>query len=139
MKKDKLRKRIKSNQAFTMQDLVIAIMVLLLFVGTIGGTYLAIYQVQADTKLDSVATLYMIQMLEYIDKIGYDEVTNGMEKTLRTQFAVPSRFEIAIDVSSYLPSKDSMDLVKRVKLTMHYTFQKQERNIVIENLKVKEI
>ena len=130
MKKDKLRKRIKSNQAFTMQDLVIAIMVLLLFVGTIGGTYLAIYQVQADTKLDSVATLYMIQMLEYIDKIGYDEVTNGMEETLRTQFAVPSRFEI---------SKDSMDLVKRVKLTMHYTFQKQERNIVIENLKVKEI
>ena len=93
MKKDKLRKRIKSNQAFTMQDLVIAIMVLLLFVGTIGGTYLAIYQVQADTKLDSVATLYMIQMLEYIDKIGYDEVTNGMEETLRTQFAVPSRFE----------------------------------------------
>ena len=40
MKKDKLRKRIKSNQAFTMQDLVIAIMVLLLFVGTIGTYYL---------------------------------------------------------------------------------------------------
>lgn len=139
MKKERIEKKIKSDKGFTMQDLVIAIMVLLLFVGTIGGTYLAIYQVQADTKLDSVATLYMIQMLEYIDKIGYDEVNNGMEDTLRTQFNVPSRFEFVIDVSNYSPSNDSLDLVKIVKLSMTYTFQEQERNIVIEELKVKEI
>ena len=139
MKKEKIIKRIKSRNGFTLQDLAIAIVILLLFVGTIGGTYLAIYQVQADTKVDSVATLYMIQMLEYIDKIGYDEVSNGMEDTLRTQFSIPSGYGISIDVSSYLPSTDSQDLVKKVKLTMNYTFQERERNIVIEKLKVKEI
>ena len=139
MKKEKIERRIKSNKGFTMQDLIIAIMILLLFVGTIGGTYLAIYQLQADTKLDSVATLYMVQMLEYIQKIGYDEVEKGIEEILRTQFNIPSRFGITIDVSSYLPSSNSEDLVKTVKLTMNYIFQEQERNLVITTLKVKEL
>ena len=139
MKKEKIERRIKSNKGFTMQDLIIAIMILLLFVGTIGGTYLAIYQLQADTKLDSVATLYMIQMLEYKQKIGYDEVENGIEEILRTQFNIPSRFAIKIDVFSYLPSSNSEDLVKTVKLTMNYIFQEQERNLVITTLKVKEL
>ena len=139
MEKEKIIKSIKCSDGFTMQDLAIAIVVLLLFVGTIGGTYLAIYQLQADTKVDSVATLYMIQMLEYIDKIGYDEVSNGMEDTLRTQFNIPRGYVISIDVSSYLPSTDSLDLVKKVKLTIKYTFQEKERNIIIEKLKVKEI
>jgi uncharacterized protein YneF (UPF0154 family) len=139
MEREKIGKKIKSNKGFTMQDLAIAIVILLLFVGTIGGTYLAIYKVQSDTKLDSVATLYMIQMLEYINKIGYDEVTNGMEETLRAQFSIPNRFHIKLEISSYLPKSDSRDLVKKVNLTMNYTFQKQERNLLITTLKVKEL
>lgn len=139
MKKEKWKKSIKSNQGFTMADLAVAIVILLLFVGTIGGTYLAVYKVQADTKMDSVATLYMVQILEYLDKIGYDEVVDGMEDSLKAQFNIPSRFHIQLEISSYLPQSNSQDLVKTIKLTMNYIFQEQERNLVFTTLKVKEI
>ena len=41
---------LKSNQGFTIQDLAVAIMILILFAGTIGGIYISILTVQAETK-----------------------------------------------------------------------------------------
>lgn len=138
-KQKKCKKYLKSNQGFTMQDLAIAIIILFLFVGTIGGIYLTIYQVQADTKIDSIATLYTVQIMEYIDKVSYDDVINGMEDTVRQEFGIPESFGILIDVSSYLPTGNSQDLVKQVKLTLTYHFGNDDRTINIEKLKIKEL
>lgn len=131
-------KMLKSNQGFTMQDLVVAILILMLFVGTIGSVYLAVYQVQLDTKLDSVATLFAVQIVEYIDKISYDEVENGMEQKIRQEFSIPNSFKIQIQVSNYEPEANSQDIIKEVKVTITYTFNENDRNITINRLKIKE-
>ncbi len=131
-------KMLKSNQGFTMQDLVVAILILMLFVGTIGSVYLAVYEVQIDTKLDSVATLFAVQIVEYIDKISYDEVENGMEEEVRQEFSIPNSFGIQIQVSNYEPEANSQDIIKEVKVTITYTFNENDRNITINRLKIKE-
>lgn len=131
-------KMLKSNQGFTMQDLVVAILILMLFVGTIGSVYLAVYEVQIDTKLDSVATLFAVQIVEYIDKISYDEVNNGMEEEVRQEFSIPNSFGIQIQVSNYEPEANSQDIIKEVKVTITYTFNENDRNITINRLKIKE-
>lgn len=140
-RKMKLNKSIiKSNKGFTLQDLSIAIMIFIIFAGTIGGTYVTIYKTQSDTKIDVVATLFSVQIMEYIDKVGYDEITTSNTQTFidesRTKFSIPSTFQIGIEV---IPSTNTQDLVKKVKLTLNYTFSGDERSIVIERLKVKEL
>jgi len=134
------KKTLKTNKGFTLQDLVIAIIILMLFTGTIGGTYIAVYKVQADTKIDSVATLYTVEIMEYIDKIAYEEVRSenlpNLIQTIKTNFNIPSTFQVNIEI---IEPNNPQDLVKTVKLTLKYTFSEQERSIVIERLKVKEL
>jgi len=45
--------KLKTSRGFTLQDLVIAIIILMLFAGTIGGIYVVIYKTQIETKIDS--------------------------------------------------------------------------------------
>jgi len=137
----KYTKRIlKLNKGFLLQDLGIALIIIMLFAGTIGAAYISVYQVQADTQIDSVATLFTVQIMEYIDKIAYEEVTIDkiptLTETIRSNFDIPSTFQINLEV---IPSANEKDLVKSVKLTLNYTFSGEEKSIIIERLKVKEL
>lgn len=130
----------QSNKGFTIQDLIIALMVIMLFVGTITGAYLSIYKVQADTKIDAVATVYMVQIMERVDKVGYEEFTSqtlGEEfvNQVRNDFTIPSSFGIVIEST---PTNEE-DIVRTVKVSLNYTFSGKERSITMERLKVKEI
>ncbi len=130
----------KSNKGFTIQDLVIALMVIMLFVGTITGAYITIYKVQADTKIDAVATVYMVQIMERVDKVSYEEFTSqtlGEEfvNKVRNDFTIPSSFGIVIE--STLANEE--DIARIVKVSLNYTFLGKERSITMERLKVKEI
>lgn len=137
IKKTKIK--FKSNKGFTMQDLVIAMWILTLFVGIIGSVYVATYKIQAETKIDEIATIHVIEIIEYIDKISYDDVQNGMENDLVSQFNIPSKFNVSVNVSEYKPSEDASDLVKEVSVNIDFTFSNNQRNILMKRLKVKEV
>lgn len=131
----KLQKKIKSNKGFTIQDIIVAMTVLVLFTGIIGGSIVAIYKVQAETKLSSSATLYAIQIIENIDKISYDDVKDGDLRTWRTDYGIPDIMNLDLDVSAY----NENDTIKIVKLTISYEFSGKTQTLVLEKLKVKEI
>lgn len=131
----KLQKKIKSNKGFTIQDIIVAMTVLVLFTGIIGGSIVAIYKVQAETKLSSSATLYAIQIIENIDKISYDDVKDGDLRTWRTDYGIPDIMNLDLDVSAY----NENDTIKFVKLTISYEFSGKTQTLVLEKLKVKEI
>lgn len=130
---------LKSNQGFTMQDLAVAIIILILFAGTIGGIYVSILTVQAETKIDAVVTVYAMQILEDIDRIDYEDVTNGMEESYRTKFKIPSSMTLNINVTNYEPETNSEDIIKNIKVTIDYSFRGKTKQFVIENIKVKEV
>lgn len=130
---------LKSNQGFTMQDLAVAIIILILFAGTIGGIYVSILTVQAETKIDAIVTVYAMQILEDIDRIDYEDVTNGMEESYRTKFKIPSSMTLNINVTKYEPETNSEDIIKNIKVTIDYSFRGKTKQFVIENIKVKEV
>ena len=137
----KFAKRIlQSNKGFTIQDAAVAIIAIILFAGVIGSTYVSIYKVQAETQVEAVASLFIVQMMEYIDKIGYDEVstddTDLLIQEIRNKFSIPSSYTIKLEV---IPMVETEDLIKTVKLTFGYKFKNVDRSIIIERLKVKEL
>lgn len=133
--KEKIKAKLQSNQGFTMQDLIIAIMIITIFAGLIGSIYVTIVTIQSETKLDTAVTFYAIQILEYLDEIAYDNVVNGMESTLRSRFSIPNRMLLDLDVA---PHENSQDSLKKITLTISYTFRGENHQLVMENVKVKE-
>lgn len=130
----KLLNKLKSNKAFTMQDLIVAFTILLLFTSVICGAVVAIYRVQAETKLNSLATLYAIQIMENIQKISYDEVQNGDLRNWRADYDIPDRMSLNLEVEPY--GED--DIIKNVKLTISYEFSGKTETITLEEFKAKE-
>lgn len=131
----KVFKRWKSNRGFTIQDVIIAMVVLVLFASTIGASFVVIYRIQSETKLNTVATLYAIQILENTDKISYEEVTNGMENHYRATYEIPDSMNLNLEVSQY----NTEDTIKNIKLTISYEFAGSTETLVLEKIKVKEL
>ncbi|MBR1802486.1 MAG: hypothetical protein IJ777_00690 [Clostridia bacterium] len=136
--KEKLKLNLKSNRGFTLQDLAIAIIAIILFAGMIGNIYLSILNLKTESKLDAVAGVYAMQVLEYIDEISYDEVINGMEDTCRTKLNIPSNMTLQINIINYEPEENSQDLIKNVEVTIKYPFKGKTKQLIMENIKVKE-
>lgn len=131
--------KLKSNNGFTMQDLIIAIAIFTLFAGIIGTAIVATFRVQSDSQVDEVGTLYAIQIAEYIDKISFDDVESGMGDSLASMFNVPANFTVTIDVSDYKPAGETLSCVKEVDINLAYNFANDSRNIRIQRLKIKEL
>ena len=132
---------LKSNKGFTMQDAAIAISIIFLFVGTVTAFYMQIYKLQAETKLDSVAMLFVVQIMERIDKEPYSSLEDSSKieelvNTMQNEFSIPASFDIYIRV---IPDEQTDEYVKTVELNLSYTFQGKNRDIVIRKLKVKEL
>ena len=132
---EKITKKLKSNKGFTMQDVVLGMIILTIFAGTIAGTYLTIYKIQAETQMTAVASLYGIQILENIDRIAYEDVKNGMEDSYKQAYGISDKMALKIEVSQY----NEEDTMKMIKLTLTYEIAGNTEELVLEKLKVKEI
>lgn len=138
MKKIKLNFR--SNKGFTMQDLLIALFFIVLFVGIISSMMYAVYKLQMKANLMSQMTMYSVQILEDIDKISYEEVQKKTAQEYRNQFSIPAGFNINIEVSNYGEGIENVqDVMKIVKLTLSYTFSNETEEFMVQRLKIKEI
>lgn len=132
---ENILKKLKSNKGFTIQDVIIAIVVISIFAATIGGIYLSIYRIQVKTKISSVASLYGIKIIEYIDKVSYEQVTSDMLDKYRNELEIPSSIGLQLEVSKY----NEEDTIKKVKLVVSYNLEDEEQNLILEKLKIKEI
>lgn len=131
----KLLLNYKSNKAFTLQDITVGLVILMLMTGTIFGLYVMVYKVQCDSALQSQATTYAIQILENTDKISYEEVKNGMEETYKTLYEIPDKFNISMNVIDY----NEENTIKKIELTISYNFDKSNKKITFDKFKVKEL
>lgn len=131
--------KLKSNRGFTMQDLILAIVIFTLFAGIVGSILVSTFKVQSDSQVDEVGTLYAVQIAEYIDKISFDEVTTGMGESVAKKFNIPYDFTVTVNVSDYKPTGETLSYVKEVDINLEYNFANDSRNIRIQRLKIKEL
>lgn len=135
MKKINLR----SDSGFTMTDLAAAILIFGIFTGIIGTLMYSSYKINLQTKMAVAAGNYAIQILEDIDKISYEEVTNGMEAGYKSKFLIPEGFDVTIEVSNYNEGTIKEDLIKKIRLVITYEFAGDSEKIQINRLKIKEV
>ena len=129
----------RSDSGFTMTDLIAALIIFSIFTGMIATLMYTSLKMNLQIKMAGAAENYAIQILEDIDKIGYDQVTNGMEDSYKSKFGVPTGFDLSIEVSNYNEGTSKEDLIKKVKLTISYEFAGNSEKLVLEKLKIKEI
>ena len=141
MKVSKNKKfNIKSENGFTMQDLMIAAFLIIIFVSFISTIMYTVVKANIKTDLTAQMTTYAVQILEDIDKISYEEVDSSLAQTYLDKFSIPSGYDIIIDVSNYGEGLNNVqDVIKIVKLTISYELQGVPEKITIQKLKIKEI
>lgn len=136
----KLKKVIESNKGFTMQDLVIATLIITIFIGLISTLMYSVYRINISTNLTSQMATYAVQILEDIDKISYEEVNSDLANKYKSQFSIPAGFEVKIDVSNYGQGvKNVQDVIKVVNLTISYELRGETQQFTVKKLKIKEI
>lgn len=138
MMKKNLKNKLKSNKGFTMQDLIMACLIITLFVGIIATTMFSVFKVNAKLDLSSQMTIYAVQILEDIDKISYEEVQTKTGYDYKEQFSIPDGFDVILNVSDY-GGEGVEDVIKIVDLTVSYTFQGETDKFTVKRLKIKEI
>ncbi len=133
-------KKIKSEKGFTMEDLTVAVIIIITFVGIITSLMYSVKKLNIETDLTAQMTSYAVQIIEDIDKISYEEVNEELAKTYNEKFSIPKAFKIDLKVSKYGEGMENMkDLIKIVDLKISYTFKGNEQKFTVQKLKIKEM
>lgn len=131
---------IKSENGFTMQDLVIALLLITMFVALLTSIMYSVYYSNIRINLTSQAVVYAVQILEDIDKISYEQVNSELAQTYHNKFSIPDGYSIDLQVSNYGEGVHGIqDVIKIVKLTISYKIQNETEQFSVKRLKIKEI
>ncbi len=131
---------IKGNRGVTTIDVIVAVIILSLFVGIIGNLFYEIAKNSNMVRYNTMAVYYAIKIAEDIDKMSYEEVTNSLNSNLTTEYQLPEGFTAEVEVENYNENDSTkQDIIKKVKITINYTFLKEEISYKIEKLKIKEM
>lgn len=123
-----------------MVDVVIAIIILCMFVGTIGNLYYQIAYRSHIIQFNAMAVYYTVKIAEEIDRISYDEVKNELNNNLKDDFQIPSLINITIDVQKYSDiDTTKADIIKIVTIKTEYTALNNTETYEIKKLKIKEM
>jgi len=123
---------LKSEKGFTLQDLIAAIIIFTIFVGTIGSLISTVVKMQLKTQMTAGATNYAIMILEDIDKRPYNQITSD----LASSYSMPQGFNLRIDITNHT---GWTDLIKFVKITISHDLFGEHEELVINRLKINEI
>ena len=138
--KEKINKKLKSQKGFTMQDLIIACLILTLFVGLIGTLMYNSYYNNLRAQLSANMTIYSVKILEDIDKISYEDVQTKTGSDYKEQFNIPAGYSVELSISNYGEGVGNVeDVIKIIKLKISYTFQGKTEDFVVQKLKIKEV
>lgn len=130
-----MKKRLlNKNKGVTMMDIVVAITLLTLFIGVIGELYYIIAVNNAKIRYNAIATYYTVKIVESIDKIAYEDVTNDLNTGLREQYDYPDFIDISINVENY----NEGNIIKVVTVNAKYNALGTDNNYQIKKLKIKE-
>ncbi len=138
--KSKLKINLKSENGFTMQDLLIACFIFVAFVGIIGTLMYSVYHINIRANLTSQMTFYAVQILEDIDKLSYEDAQNMTGAEYKEQFSIPNGFNVDLQLTDYGEGKPYIkDVIKIVNLKISYTVAGETEEFTVKRLKIKEI
>ncbi len=134
-----LLKNIKSNIAATMTDVVVGMLILIIFTGILTSGFYKIYSHNVSIRLNAIAVDYAIKILEDIDRMPYEEVTNELNNSLKEKYNIKDSYNATLDIKNYNENDETkQDIIKIVKLSIKYKGISEEETYSVEKLKIKE-
>ena len=136
-----LESKIKSNKGVSGTDVVVAILIMVILGGLVSNMFYQLYYNTVMIRLNAIALNYAVNILEYTDKLNYDEVNNDLNPILKEKYNIPESFTVALQVDKYTdqhPEKE--DIIKILTLTISYSLgNNNSEELIIKKLKVKEM
>ena len=138
--KGKIKKKLKSQKGFTMQDLIIACLIFTIFASLIGTLMYNSYYNNLRAELSANMTIYAVKILEDLDKISYEEVQTKTGTDYKEQFDIPAGYSVELNISNYGEGVENIeDIMKIINLKISYTLQWETEDFVVQRLKIKEM
>lgn len=141
----------KENRGFTTADIVVAIVVMMIFVGMIATLFYNFYLSTTAKNRNAMATNYIVDVIEEIKAMNYDEVQkdtqdsnsiNNLIQQLEATKQIPKEYIIAGEIQKYNETEgntDKKDLVKILTIRVEYSLGKKTEKIEISTLLIKTI
>ena len=128
----------KNNKGTTTLDMTTGVIIFVLFTSLILTLYLNIYKQASLIKIHEDAMSYLTKICEAIDLKAYDD-TDDVNAIAREVGLPTDKYKISYTIEKYTKDHpEAEDLVKRINITLLYTFDKETRTIEISKIKVKE-
>lgn len=135
-----LNSKIKSENGFTMQDLIIACIIFTIFAGLIGTLMYNVYDTNIRANLTSQMCIFAVQILEDLDKISYEDAQTKTGEEYKNQFSIPEGFNIELQFTDYAEDQVNIeDVMKIVDLRITYTLAGKTEEFSVRRLKIKEM
>lgn len=140
---------IKKNKGFTTADIVVAIVVLMIFVGMITTLFYNFYLSTTAKNRNAMATNYIVDVIEEIKAMNYDEIQsdtqdnnsiNGLIQQLEASKQIPDQYTITGEMQKYNETPgntDKKDLVKILTVRVEYMVGKKTEKIEMTTLVTK--
>lgn len=136
----KFFKNVEKNKGAALSDVVIAILIMILFLGILTSGYYNIYKNNISIKREAIATDYAIMILEDIDKMSYEDVTEKLNLDLDNKYNILDDYTVYLNIENYNENDSSkQDIIKIVTLNIQYKDVDDDINYTVQKLKIKEL
>ena len=140
-----MKKKLSDNKGFVASDGLIAVLIIAIFTGIIATLLYNIYISNTSIKRMSTANNYIINILEFIDKIDYNDLDNTdilkenyeylddvedfenpEDEDLERMWVLEGNptdnngYTINIILDKYKLNEDTQDLVRQITVTVNY-------------------
>lgn len=158
-----MKEFLKKEKGVIASDGLIAIMILTLFAGIVATILYNIHISNASLKRMSTANLYIVDMMEYIDRIDYTDLdlendTNSikqkysylslsetpgtpededLERLWKMEGDPEKGYSITIILDKYKPDDEAQDLIRKITVTVSYKVGNRKQEITMTRLKTK--
>lgn len=133
-------KKMKSNRGVTLTDVVVAILIMIIFTTILTSSFYNVYKYNISIRKNAIAVDYAVKILEDIDKMPYEDVTNDLNNTLTQNYNMQENYTASISVTNYNSIYSSKeDIIKIVTVNINYNFDNQTETYAVQKLKIKEM
>lgn len=148
-----LRIKLRKQDGVVMSDAIVAILIVILCTGIIITLMVNIVMESAKIKINSQQIDFATEILEYAEKLSYDEVTEetlinyvnnkqitsvSAGKTVETVSNSEATYKIGIQVETYETSNielPQLDIVKIITVTIENKFKDKTYSTTISSIK----
>lgn len=133
-----------SQKGLTAADIAIAVIIIVIFVGTISSGFYNYYMASTSVSRGSAALSYTIDVIETVEQMNYEDVTeeniNREIQELYNKKAISTPYKVTATVQKYNEiqgNENKKDLIKILTVTVNYEMNKKVEKIQISRLITK--